>query len=154
MNVRIAFLLWVGVSILLIVLLVTIWAVPEPPPQPTDRPPLPAEWAADPAQRSADAARSAGMLTARFLQMSIPVGILVVAIRMRTGSNWARIALTVIGIGLALLILVNTVTNLASAGAAIGDYFIVRLLISVGLLPLLAGAVILMFRPRVSGFFS
>ncbi len=150
-NVRIAFLVWVGVSILLIVLLIATWSVPEPS---TDRPPVPPEWAADPAQREADAARSAGMLTARLLFLSIPIGIVVVAIRMRTGSNRARIALTVIGIGLALLILANTVINLASVAAPIRVYFMTRLLINVGLLALLAGAVPLMFRPRVSGFFS
>lgn len=94
------------------------------------------------------------MIIGRLLLVSIPIGMVVVAIRMRAGSNRARIALTVIGIGLALLTLVITVANLVSLATPVGVYFTIRLLINVGLLALLVGSVCLMFGSRVSGFFS
>ncbi|MGH3941724.1 MAG: hypothetical protein ACRDTG_24465 [Pseudonocardiaceae bacterium] len=148
-NVRIAFVLWVCFSVILIVLLIVTWSAPEPS---SDRLQIPLEWREHPAQRKADAARLAGMIIAFLLQSGLVVGMLVIAIRMRSGSNRARVALAVIGTGIVLLILAITVSYLASV-ASIGVYFSVRLLIGVGLLVLLAGAISLMFRPRVDGFF-
>lgn len=149
-NIRIAFLLWIAFSIILIVLLIIIWGAPEPP---SNRPQIPEEWRNNPAQREADALRATGAFIALLLQICIPAGMAVIAYRMRAGSHRARIALAVLGAVLALLIVVIIVANLSSVSAPIGAYFMVRLLINLVLLALLTAAISLMFSPRVSGFF-
>lgn len=153
-NIRLSFVMWLAVSVLLLLLIIALWNAPEPPRLPSDRPQMPPEWASHPAQRSADTARAIGRTAFHVFELCIPVGVAIVARRMRAGSRRARTVLTVIGIALGVLAFVTTMANVLALTAPVGAYFWIRLLINIALFVLLAFAIPPMFGPRASEFFA
>lgn len=95
-----------------------------------------------------------GFVFVSLLFLSVPAVMIFLAVKMRVGRNWARIALAVIGALVALLTLVMIVVNVAAVRAPVGGYFMVGLVINVGVLAMIGGGLFLMFRPRVGGYFT
>jgi hypothetical protein len=79
---------------------------------------------------------------------------LFVMIHMRAGRSWARITVAALS-GMALLLAVlNLASYLGGLATGSGTYLVIFLLISVAQSALLVAALVLMFRPRASGYFG